>query len=185
MPLAAHVSIVKIRKWFPPSDPLAASHSAPFRRIYFLRNLVKTQLELSGAIQVLLKNPEFKRLLSEATLKVRAGFKKAANAIGKAHPIAKGCEKRHLRTRPRRGRTESVETIHPGAWGFLDVSRTAKHTHYKFAGELIAAILLKGVSDEDKAKIQSGKWETIAQLVPLFALIEHCFVIYGEDRRLF
>src|SRR6266404_2451828 len=212
MPRAAHVSIIKIRKWFPPHDPLAAKiarlcilredlmlemegiftedirelddHSAEFRRMYFLRNLVRTQIELSGAIQVLLRNQEFKDLLAKATPEIQSDFRKAARAIGKAHPIAKDVRNDicgHVRENAIQ---EALETIDPGAWGFLDLSKTAKHTHYKFAGELTAAILLKGVSDEDKAKIRSSKWETIAELVPVFALIERCLLIYAEDRKL-
>src|SRR5712692_7799419 len=117
MPRAAHVSILKIRKWFPPDDPLAAKiarlcilredlllemegvftedihelddHSAEFRRMYFLRNLVRTQIELSSAIQVLLKDQEFKNLLAKESAQIQRDFRKAARAIGRAHPLAK------------------------------------------------------------------------------------------------
>jgi hypothetical protein len=212
MPRSAHVSIVRIRKWFPPHDSLAAKiarlcilredlllemegvftedirelddHSAEFRRMYFLRNLVRTQIELSGAIQVLLNNQEFRGLLDKATPEIQSDFRKAARAIVKAHPIAKDVRNDicgHVRERAVQ---EALETIDPGAWGFLDLSKIAKHTHHKFAGELIAAILLKGVSDEEKAKIRSSKWETIAELVPVFALIERCLLIYAQDRKL-
>ena len=212
MPRSAHVRIIKIRKWFPPHDPLAAKiarlcilredlllemegvftedihelddHSAEFRRMYFLRNLVRTQIELSGAIQVLLKNEEFKNLLAKAPAEIQGDFHKAARAIGRAHPLAKDVRNDicgHVREKAVQ---EALETIDPGAWGFLDISKIAKHTHYKFAGELTAAILLKGVSEEEKSKIQSSKWETIAELVPAFALIERCVLIYAEDRKL-
>jgi hypothetical protein len=212
MPRSAHVSIIKIRKWFPPDDPLAAKmarlcilredlllemegvftedirelddHSAEFRRMYFLRNLVRTQIELSGAIQVLLRNEEFKDLLAKEPAEIQRDFRKAARAIGRAHPLAKEVRNDicgHVREKAVQ---EVLETIDPGAWGFLDISKIAKNTHYKFAGELTAAILLKGVSDEDKAKIRSSKWETIAELVPVFALIERCLLIYAQDRRL-
>jgi len=212
MPRSAHVSIVKIRKWFPPDDPLAAriarlcilredlllemegvftedihaldDHSAEFRRMYFLRNLVRTQIELSGAVQVLLKDSEFKTLLAKESRQIQSDFRKAARAISRAHPIAKDVRNDicgHVREKAVQ---EALETIDPGAWGFLDLSRIAKHTHYKFAGELTAAILLKGVSDEEKSKIRSSKWETIAELVPVFALIERCLLIYAQDRKL-
>src|SRR6266478_4816091 len=212
MPRSAFVSIIKIRKWFPPHDPLAAKiarlcilredlllemagvftediqelddHSAEFRRMYFLRNLVRTQIELSGAIQVLLNNDEFKNLLAKEPEEIQRDFRKAARAIGRAHPLAKDVRNDicgHVREKAVQ---EVLETIDPGAWGFLDISKIAKHTHYKFAGELTAAILLKGVSEEEKSKIQSSKWETIAELVPAFALIERCVLIYAEDRKL-
>ena len=159
-------------------------HSAEFRRMYFLRNLVRTQIELSGAIQVLLKNEEFKDLLAKESAEIQRDFRKAARAIGRAHPLAKEVRNDicgHVREKAVQ---EVLETIDPGAWGFLDSGKTAKHTHYKFAGELTAAILLKGVSEEEKTKITSRKWETIAELVPAFALIQRCVLIYLEDRKL-
>lgn len=212
MPRSAHVRIIKIRKWFPPHDPLAAKiarlcilredlllemqgvftedihqlddHSAEFRRMYFLRNLVRTQIELSGAIQVLLKNPEFKGLLAKESAKIQRDFRKAARAIGRAHPLAKEVRNDICGHVKEKAVQEVLETIDPGAWGFLDISKIAKSTHYKFAGELTAAILLKGVSEEEKSKIKSSKWETIAELVPAFALIERCVLIYAENRKL-
>jgi hypothetical protein len=79
---------------------------------------------------------------------------------------------------------EALERIDPASWGFLDLDKIAKHTHYKFAGELTAEILLKGVSEQQRRKLESSKWEAIADLVTLFALIERCVLIYAEDRKL-
>lgn len=212
MPRSAHVSIVKIRKWFPPHDRLAAriarlcilredlllemegvytedidaldSHSAEFRRMYFLRNLVRTQIELSGAIQTLLKDQEFKDLLAKETVEIQKDFRKAARAISRAHPLAKDVRNDicgHVREAAIQ---EALERIDPGSWGFLSLGKVAKHTHYKFAAELTAEILLKGVSEEERQKVTSSKWATIAEFVPLFALIERCVLIYAMDRKL-
>src|SRR5713226_2465324 len=212
MPRSAFVSIVKIRKWFPPHDLLAAkiarlcilredlllemegvytedidaldSHSAEFRRMYFLRNLVRTEMELSGAIQTLLNEPEFRNLLAKEPREIQNDFQEAAQAIGKAHTLAKDVRNDicgHVREAAVQ---EALERIDPASWGFLDLSKIAKHTHYKFAGELTAAILLKGVNEEERRKVESNKWATIADLVPLFALIERCVLIYAEDRKL-
>lgn len=143
MPLAAYVSIVAIRKWFPPHDSLAAKiarlcilredlltemegvftedikeldgHSAEFRRMYFLRNLVRTQTELSSAIQVLLKDREFKDLLSNESTEVQKQFRKAARAIGKAHPIAKDVRNDICGHVKEKAVQEALETMDPGA----------------------------------------------------------------------
>ncbi len=110
MTTAARIRIVTLRKWFPPHDPLAAKiarlcilredlllemqgvyvedikeldESSPLsRRMYFLRNLIRTQMELSGAIQTLLKSPEFKELLDKAPEEIQKGFREAAAIIG-------------------------------------------------------------------------------------------------------
>lgn len=212
MPRSAFISIVKIRKWFPPHDPLAAkiarlcilredlllemegmytedidaldNYSAEFRRMYFLRNLVRTQIELSGAIQTLLKDKEFKNLLAKESAEIQKDFRKAAKAISKAHPLAKDVRNDicgHVREAAVQ---EALERIDTASWGFLSLDKIARYTHYKFAGELTAEILLKGVSEEERQKITSSKWSTIAEFVPLFALIERCVLIYAEDRKL-
>jgi hypothetical protein len=212
MPRSAHVSIVKIRKWFPPHDPLAAKiarlcilredlllemegifaedidaldgHSPEFRRMYFLRNLIRTQIELSGAVQTLLQEQEFRDLLAKESVEVQKDFKKAAKAIGRAHPLAKDVRNDIAGHVKETAVQEALERIDPASWGFLDLGKIQRHTHYKFAGELTAEILLKGVSEEERRKIESSKWATIADLVPLFALIERCVLIYAQDRKL-
>jgi hypothetical protein len=212
MPTAARISIVKLRKWFPPDDPLAAKiarlcilredlllemqgvyteeiqgldeHSSQFRRLYFLRNLIRTQIELSGALQVLLSTPEFKVLLGKASKDIQDAFHDATAVIAKAHSVTKDVRNDicgHVRELAVQA---AIDRIDPEAWGFLSVGKIAKHTHYKFVGELIAEILLKDVSLEERQKIESSKFATIAEFVELFALIEHCVLLYVEDRRL-
>lgn len=212
MPTAARVSIVTLRKWFPPHDPLAAKiarlcilredlliemqgvyvedikeldESSPqSRRIYFLRNLIRTQMELSGALQTLLISPEFKDLLDKAPEEIQRAFCEAAAVIRKAHPAAKDVRNDicgHVRESAVQA---ALERIDPDSWDFLDVGREANLTHYKFAGELTAEILLKDVSKEERRTISSSKFATIADLLPTFALIEVCLRLYAQDRGL-
>lgn len=113
-------------------------HSPQFRRMYFLRNLIRTEMELSGAVQVLLKSSEFKELLKKASKETQKAFREAAATIGKAHPMAKDVRNDtcgHVREEAVQA---TLEVIEPDSWGFLDVGKIAKRTHYKFAGELIA-----------------------------------------------
>ncbi len=212
MPTAARVSIVTLRKWFPPHDPLAAKiarlcilredlliemqgvyvedikeldESSPqSRKMYFLRNLIRTQMELSGAIQTLLISSEFKDLLDKAPEEIQKAFREAAAIIGKAHPVARDVRNDicgHVRESAVRA---ALERIDPDSWGFLDVGRRANLTHYKFAGELTAEILLKDVTKEERGTISSSKFATIADLVQTFALIEVCLRMYAQDRGL-
>src|SRR5713226_1636836 len=176
MPTAARVRIVVLRKWFPPQDPLAAKiarlcilredllmemqgvrledikdldESSPqSRRMYFLRNLIRTQMELTGAIRVLLGSREFKFLLRKAPRQIKKAFDRATAAIEKAHPIAKEVRNDicgHVREHAVQA---ALERIAPDSWGFLDAGPKANLTHYKFADELVAEILLKDVTKE-------------------------------------
>jgi ribosomal protein S17E len=212
MPTAAQVRIVNLRKWFPPHDPIAVKiarlcilredlliemqgvyvkdikeldESSPqSRRMYFLRNLIRTQTELSGAIQTLLISSEFKSLLDKAPKEIQEAFSEAAAIIGKAQPVAKDVRNDicgHVRESAVRA---ALERIDPDSWGFLDIGPRANLTHYKFAGELTAEILLKDVTKEERGTISSSKFATIANLVQTFALIEVCLRMYAQDRRL-
>jgi hypothetical protein len=212
MPTAALMRIVTLRKWFPPHDPLAAKiarlcilredlllemqgvytediteldeHSPQYRRMYFLRNLIRTQMELSGAIQTLLKTTEFKELLAKAPKETQKAFDEAATVLAKAHPVAKDVRNDICGHVLEKAVQEALDRIAVDAWGFLDVGKIAKQTHYKFAGELVAEILLKGVTMEERRRIESSKFATIADLVQTFALVEVCLLMYAEDRRL-
>ena len=212
MPTPARVRIVKLRKWFPPDDPLAAKvarlcilredlliemqgvyaeeikeldeHSPEFRRMYFLRNLVRTLMELSGAIQTLLTSPEFNGLLEKQSDKVKAKFGDAASLVERAHPIAKDVRNDICGHVLQSAVQAALERMDWDAFGLLDVGPRANLTHYKFAGELTAEILLKGVTKEERREISSSKFATIAELMETFLLIELCLCMYAGDRGL-
>src|SRR5882724_10153919 len=84
---------IKLRRWFPPNDRMAATvarlsilredlalemwgiyekkiksldaHSSVWRKMYFWRNLVRTLLEIRKTIETLNTIPEFKKALRE------------------------------------------------------------------------------------------------------------------------
>jgi hypothetical protein len=212
MPTPAKVRIVRLRKWFPPHDPLAAKiarlcilredlliemqgiyvedieeldeHSPQFRRMYFLRNMLRTQMELSGAIQVLLGDKHFKALLEKQSDGVRTEFAEVASAIGKAHSILKDVRNEIAGHVLESAVQATLERIDAEAFGLLDLGPKANLTHYKFAGELTAEILLKDVSKEERRDISSSKFALIADLLPTFTLVERCLMMYAQDRGL-
>src|SRR5260370_4670281 len=117
MSVTARFFIVRIHKWFPPHDPLAArvarlcilredfaiemqgvyqeeikeldSHSAAWRRVYFIRNLVRTLMEIESTIHGLRSNAEFVSLLAEQPTEVQEQFEKLFKAMEAAHAIVK------------------------------------------------------------------------------------------------
>jgi hypothetical protein len=159
-------------------------YSSHYRKMYFLRNLIRTQTELSGAIQSLLNNAEFKALLEKQTPETQETFRMGAAVIGKAHTLAKEVRNDICGHVLEQAVKAALERIDPESFGFLDVGRQANHTHYQFADELTAEMLLKDVNREDRRTISSSKYSTIANLFRIFGLIELCFVIYAQDRGL-
>jgi hypothetical protein len=162
-------------------------HSAEFRRMYFHRNLLRTQMELSGAIRVLLGNEHFKKLLERQTDKVKAQFAIGASAFEKAHSTLKAVRNDiagHVLESAVQAALEKIDSEVPDAFGFLDVGPKGNLTHYKFVGELTAEILLKDVSAEERRQLASSKFALLIDLLPTFNLIEHCLLMYVRDRKL-
>jgi hypothetical protein len=215
MPTPAHVLIVKLRKWFPPNDPIAAKiarlcilredlllemqgvvaddipqlddYSSQFRKMYFFRNLLRTQSELSSAIQALLGDGDFKGLLRGQKKDVQTEFRKAAKAINRGHATLHDVRNdicAHVSQNAVQQALERIDERLPDAFGFLDIGPKANLTHYKFAGELTAEILLKGVSERERQMLESSKFALLAELLPTFGLIELCLIMYSEDRGL-
>ena len=159
-------------------------HSTQFRKMYFLRNLVRTETELSGAIHNLLNNTEFNSLLEKQPTKTQEEFRKGARVIGKAHKIAKEVRNDICGHVKEKAVQEALERIDSEEFGLLTVGKIAKQTHFKFAEPLTDEILLKGMSKEERLNLDSSKFSAIADLVKIFSLIELCLIIYAQDRGL-
>jgi len=72
----------------------------------------------------------------------------------------------------------------PGREGLLELGEIRGKIHYKFAGELIIAILLRGVPDSE----QQGTFEKLlgksARLSRAVAAIDDVLACYARDRQL-
>jgi hypothetical protein len=210
--MSISVRSVVIRKWFPPTDPLAAmiaricilrsdlliemqgvyletiedldGSSAQQRRMYFLRNMIRTQTELSGAIQRLLSNPDFKKLLERQPEAVQAKFQDMANVIGEVHGLLKEV-RNDVCGHILEGAVQSaLERMPWESSDFFEIGDAANLTHLKFAGEIVAEMLLKGVPAEERKEIRSSKFSQLRKILPAFTLIDYCLVLYAMDRGL-
>lgn len=207
----AHLSIVALRRWFPPHDPLAAkiarccilredlkiemeailadeaeSGDNPdgFRRLYYYRRFFASQMELSNAIQTLLGNPHFSELLHRQPDPLQLKFKKMAEIIGRAHRVLKDVRNDICGHVKASAVQEALEGMSLDSFGFLDIGPTTRLTRYEFAGELVAAMMLKEVSDQERKGLISAKYKLIADILPIFSLIDYCLAMYADDRGL-
>lgn len=212
MPITTRFYIVKLRKWFPPDDPLAAkiarlcilredfalemhglytekikvldSHSEQWRGLYFLRNLFRTLMEIQGGVRKLLGDKDFKALLHKQSPEVKREFGRLARLSAKVHPILKEIRNDICGHVLEDAVQEALEEISMDGFGFMEIGRTLKESHFKFTGELVVNILVRGVPEKEKAKVLGEKMETIADLFSLFALIERILSMYIEERGL-
>src|ERR1700730_11021039 len=213
MSLASRIRFVTLTKWFPPNNPLAAKIarlcilredfnlemkgvysggmkeldglSEEWRRLYFIRNLIRTLREIEAGIQRLFSDGEFKTLLAcqdsdrqEEFAEHAALMSEGIQAVNEVRNDICG----HV--------LESVvqETLDElggsDVFGFLEIGPTMQRTHFRFAGELIVQILVRGVPDADKHRVFIEKMEKIGKLFYAFALIERALYMYMENRGL-
>ena len=207
-----HISVVVPRKWFPPSDPLAAmiarvcilrgdlliemqgiysdsivdldGGSPEHRRMYFLRNMIRTQTELSSSIQRLLGAPEFKVLLDDQPQSIQTKFNEMAKVIGEIHPLLKDVRNDVGGHVLEKAVQAALERISWESFDFFEIGEAANLTHFKFAGEIVAEMLLKDVAEEERREIRSSKFAQLARILPIFILIDYCLALYAMDRGL-
>ena len=207
-----HIRPVKIRKWFPPSDPLAAyiarlcilredfaiemqgvyqeevtaldRHSVAWRRAYFFRNLVRTLMEFMSAIDSLKMVPDFILLLEQQTEPVQAKFDGLFRAMVDARPIVKQMRNTICAHVKHSAVQEALEGMNYDRWGFLEVGHVLKDVHYKFAAEIALEILVNGVQEDQREDILRSDLIKIAALFPVFELTDHILSMYIIDRNL-
>lgn len=212
MPIRSHVRVVKLRKWFPPTDPLAApiarlcilrediaiemqgvyqqeiakldGHSSAWRKIYFLRNMVRTLMEMDSAIHSLRSNSEFVSLLATQTTSVQEEFGELFKAMEAAHASIKHTRNTICGHVKHAAVQQALEGMHDSRWGFLDLDRKLGKTHYKFAAEIATEILVLGVPERERRDFIRRQLETFGKLMPVFKLVDHILSMYIRDRRL-
>src|SRR5258707_5017914 len=79
---------------------------------------------------------------------------------------------------------EALEEISLDSFGFMEIGPILKKSHLKFAGELVANILVRRVPEEEKAKVLGEKMEKIADAFSSFALIDRILLMYVDDSGL-
>ena len=204
--------IVKLRKWFPPNDPPAASvarlcilredlmlecrgvqpkeieeldhHSDKWRRIYFHRNMVRTLMEIRSAIVNLERAPEFEQLLGKQPEPKQDEFRRLVKEFNQAHEVIKEIRDsvggHVLQTRVQ----EALDQMDFDREGFYEIGQTLEDTYYKFASELVIAVLLRDVPEESQESKIRTDFNTIANLIPVLSLIHEILEMYAKERRL-
>lgn len=212
MIIKARFHTVNLRKWFPPGDPLAAKvarlcilredfllelrgitteeirdldqHSEYWRRLYFLRNLIRTLNEIQSGIQRIRSDIQFKALLDKQPPSIQAEFREHAVAMAKGVETLKDVRNEICGHVLESAVQETLDEMHPDVFGLYEVTPILKTTHYKFAGELAAQILVKGAPDKDKAKVLADKMVQIGDQFEAFSLIERILFMYIEAHGL-
>jgi hypothetical protein len=203
---------LKVRRWFPPHDRFATcvarlcilredlflemaaiysrrmkvldGHSVVWRRMYFWRNLVRTVWEIRRTLETLLTVPEFKRVFKTQPVEWRKKFEGMIKKLEKDQMLIQ-------KTRDSLGghvlqRTveEALNNMPLDKFSYIEVGPTAKKTHYRFAGELVVEMLVAGVPEAQQDAELRRHFRTIADLLPVFTLIDIILTTYADARKL-
>ena len=207
-----HIRFVKLRKWFPPKDPVASSvarlcilredfklelqgivagklskldgNSIGWRKLYFIRNSIRTLTEIRSAIENLRRLPGFKKLLSKQTKQDRQDFAKFMQKMNSSHQMIKDIRDAVGAHVLQQSTSRALDTPDFDWEGFLEAGEIVEDIHYRFAGELVLAILLPDVPANDRMKQLESIFETSSDLTPAIRIVDSIVWMYLRDRSL-
>jgi hypothetical protein len=207
-----HSRIVAIRKWFPHNEPFAAKiarlcilredfllesqgvrinsitaldeHSRNWRIAYFFRKMTSTLAELAGAVNRILSDPDFKRLLDKQPTDIKIKFANIGRQLAQGQPTTKEIRNAICAHVLESEVQKALERVDDEAFGIFEIAPKPNKTHMKFAYELVAEILLGDVPKQKRAKAFETKIGKVTDMFFLFSAIDHIVVIYAKDKGL-
>ncbi len=207
------ISPVRLRTWFPPGDPVAAAvarlcilredlllelngivgvsfekldaNTREFRKLYFWRNSLRTLAEIRDSLNKINSEMDFRAALASEGTEVERAFeslKKELNKASQGHlgklrnTVAAHLDAELLR--------QALDHMDHDREGLMEVGETTGTWHYKFGGELILAMLLKGVPRNEQQDRFEDMLGASARLSRAVTAIDDVFTCYARNRRL-
>jgi hypothetical protein len=210
--LTKYIRVVRLGKWFPPHDPLAASiarlvilredfllelkailanslpeldeHSPEWRHIYFFRSSIRTLWEIQGTFTTIRMSPAFKQILSTRSSQEQRQLQQISSKLNAAALTTKSIrDSLGGHVLPQAVAT-SMNGMPYDRWGVLEVGRVIGTTHLKIAGELVSEMLVAGVPDDQRMAKMEKDIRAMAGLLPVVKSLELVLEMYAEARDL-
>jgi hypothetical protein len=212
-PRVIRIKPIKLRVWFPPDNPVAAAvarlcvlredlfielhgiieerfehldaNLSEFRRLYFWRNSLRTLKEIRDSLNQVNAEKRFRDALASETEGTRVAFKSLKKELNKTSEDMLVELRNTIGAHLDRGAMQdALNDMDPRREGLIELGEIRGKIHYKFAGELLIAILLRNVPDDQ----QEQKFEEIlgktASLSRALAAIDDVVACYARDRDL-
>jgi len=202
---------VVIQRWFPANDPVATNvarlcilkedlkleyrgwlgqkipeldmNQIPWRKLYFLRSIFKTMMEIHSAVHSLKMNQEFREALRQQPKPLQNAFDELNRITTAAHPLIKGYRNSLGGHVKEQSVSIALSKVSKDRTGFLEVDVAKKQFHFNFASELCMAILFDQYPEEqqrEKAKEIIGE---LKKALP-FKAIDAIVTAYVDSRKL-
>jgi hypothetical protein len=208
-----HFRPIRLARWFPPDDPVAAAvarlcilredfllelygiiedsiprlddNEAGCRRVYFWRNSLRTLEEIRATLNRLSKQPDFTRALNLAPPSVQSAFQSLRRELNKtSHELLRQLRNTIAAHLDGQAIQDALNELDPSQESFVQIGDILGKTHYKFAADLLMAILLQGVAATKQQQVLEDKLSRTSKLIPVVGLIDAVVEFYLRDRRL-
>lgn len=183
---------IKVRRWFPPGDPVATAvatlcvlredfflelqgiirddlasldgNSTAYRRTYFWRNSFRTLEEIRKTFNALTAIPAFRLGMLSETRDVQGAFEEARRTLNRASETFLRELRNELGGHIDLSRMQAgLDSMDVQQEGIAQLGRIRENTHYKFAVELLwSAILRDSPGAATSAHIEKVLGETAA-----------------------
>ncbi len=127
---------------------------------------------------------EFKKGLASRPSKERDEFKKLVKQLNAEQQLVKQLRD-SLGGHVLEGAVQkALDGMHPERLGFFEVGKILNSTHYKFAIELVAEILVSGVPDNQRVARLEDVFSRLGALLPIIAITDQIVLTYLISRDL-
>jgi hypothetical protein len=204
---------IRLRTWFPPDDPVATAvarlcvlredlilelhgivadnlekvdgNSNEWRRMYFWRNSLRTLEEIKHSLNNINRQVSFRQALAREPAQVKTAFESQKKELNKTSQEVLG-ELRNTVSAHLDGGVmqDALDQMEGDREGLVEIGETVGRIHYKFTGELILAILLRGVPPKSQMETFKTVLGKSAKLSRAVSAIDDVFACYARDRRL-
>ncbi len=208
-----HIRSIRLRRWFPANDPVSTAiarlcvlredfllelygiiedrieriddNEPGYRRLYFWRNSLRTLEEIRLTLNRLTAQPDFTRALSSAPPSVQSAFHNLRGELNRtSNALLRQLRNTIAAHLDEQAFQDAVEELDPTQEGIAQIGDILGKTHYKFAADLLIAVLLTGVPANQQQQVLEEKLRQTARLIPTVGLIDSVIECYLRDRRL-
>ncbi len=154
--------------------------------MYFWRNLVRTLLEIQSALHALKSSEEFLLSLSIQPEQFRIAFENLSQKIAAAHEFLKNVRNEvggHVKHQSVKLALENMD-MDLDRKALISLGPTIVESHYEFAGELVAEILLREIPYESRETYLNEKLGMTAELTSALHAIDIVLLAYVDARKL-
>lgn len=203
----------KIRKWFPPGDPLATAvamlcvlredlllelqgiiadkcvglddNQSVFRRTYFWRNSLRTLEEITKTLNALNSKQEFRDMLAREPADVRTAFEELKKELNKASDAFLRVLRNQVGGHLDAAIMQAgLDSMDHGQEGMVQFADTLGGIRYRFAVDLLWIALLREVPGDDIESRLEKRVRPTVSLTPAVKAIDDVVACYLRARRL-